>query len=44
MEATGPRTNMFGLELIMILLHLLESTFITDLAMGTNEYASSKGY
>ena len=35
---------MIGLEPMMILLHLLGSTFITDLVMGTNEYASSKGY
>ena len=44
MEATGPSANMFGFEPMMILLHLLVSTFITDLVMGTNEYDSSKGY
>ena len=43
-EVTGPSANMFGLEPKMILLHLLGSTFITDLVMGTNEYASSKCY
>ena len=36
---------MFGLEPMMILLHLLGSTFSTDLVhKGTNEYASSKCY
>ena len=43
-KATGPSANWVGLEPMMILLRLLGSTFITDLVMGLNEYASSKGY
>ena len=43
-EATGPSANMFGLKPMMILLHLLGSTFIKNLVMGTNKYANSKCY